>query len=340
MLPSLLTCGLASFLCDFHMTAKITPAGNIIVWVTSLMTVRIPSVLTAKNWGIKPTLALLRNCVVFVNITLTGPDFVPIPGIADRPPPGTPIQSAPPQAENHEPAHDESQPVPEQTSLVVQLPATTDVPPPTDDPPAAEDPVATVPTSESATDLDASQILNSEGLFALRRLFSDDDEDLESAPPDSSSSSVESGDEDDDDDDGKTTNTDDHGNSDPEMDVESQPLFSSESQPLVPSESTPPPCDQQERSSFGPMRSARRLSGRRQPAPMPEPLQALHRIVTAPAPVPSGRTSRAAADHAAPPPPPSAPLPLIMVTMIPLPLIKVMWIPARLLESLLSRLLL
>ena len=221
-------------------------------------------------------------------------------------PPGTPTQSTPPQAENHEPAHDESQPVPEQTSL---LPATTDVspptdvPPPTDDPPVAEDPV---PTSESATDLDTSQILNSEGLFALRRLFSDDDEDLESVPPDSSGSSDESSDDDDDDgDDGKTTNTDDHGNSDPEMDVESQPLFSSESQPLVSSESTPAP--EQERSSFGPMRSARRLSGRRQPAPMPEPLQALHRIVTAPAPVPSGRTSRAAVDPAAPPPPPPPP---------------------------------
>lgn len=305
MLPFLLTCGLASFLYDFHMTAKITPAGNAIVWVTSLMTVRILFVLTAKNWGIRLMFAPLRNCVVFANITLIEPDFVPIPGIAVRPPPGTPTQSTPPQAENHEPAHDESQPVPEQTNLVVQLPAATDVspptdvPPPTDDPPVAEDPV---PTSESATDLDTSQILNSEGLFALRRLFSDDDEDLESAPPDSSGSSDESSDDDDDDgDDGKTTNTDDHGNSDPEMDVESQPLFSSESQPLVSSESTPAP--EQERSSFGPMRSARRLSGRRQPAPMPEPLQALHRIVTAPAPVPSGRTSRAAVDPAAPPPP-------------------------------------
>lgn len=123
-------------------------------------------------------------------------------------------------------------------------------------------------------------------------MFSDDDEDLESAPPDSSSSSDESGDDDDDDgDDGKTTNTDDHGKSDPEMDVES----------------TPAPDEQQERSAFGPMRSARRLSGRRQPAPMPEPLKALHRIVTAPAPVPSGRTSRAAADPAAPPPLPPSP---------------------------------
>ena len=78
-----------------------------------------------------------------------------------------------------------------------------------------------------------------------------------------------------------------------------QPLFSSE-------ESAPAPLDQREPSSFGPMRPARRLTGRRQPAPMPEPLQALHRIVTAPAPVPSGRSGRDAADPAAlsPPPPP------------------------------------
>ena len=298
MLPSLLTCGLASFLYDFHMTAKITPAGNVIVWVTSLMIVRIPSVLTAKNWGIKPMLALLRNCVVFVNITPRA-RYCPYSWHRRPSPPGTPIQSAPPQNGNHESAHDEPQQDSEQTSLVVQLPATTDVPA------AAEDSAATVPTSESTTDPDASQILNSEGLFALRRLFSDD-EDLESGPPDSSSSSDESGDDDDDDDDddGQTANTDDHGNSDPEMDVESEPLFSSESQPLVSSESTPPPCDQRERSSFGPMRSAHRLSGCRQPAPMPEPLQALHRIVTAPAPVQSRRTSRAAADPATPLPSP------------------------------------
>lgn len=67
------------------------------------------------------------------------------------------------------------------------------------------------------------------------------------------------------------------------------------------------------------MRSARRLSGRRQPAPMPEPLQALHRIVTAPAPVLSGRAGRDAAGSVA-----LSPLP---------PLIMVMSILARSLES-------
>ena len=81
------------------------------------------------------------------------------------------------------------------------------------------------------------------------------------------------------------------------MDVESQPLFSSE-------ESAPAPLEQREPSSFGPMHSARRLSGRRQPAPMPELLQALHRIVTAPAPVPSGRAGRDAAGSVALSPPP------------------------------------
>lgn len=63
---------------------------------------------------------------------------------------------------------------------------------------------------------------------------------------------------------------------------ESQPLFSSHESSAVPS--TPVPLEQQEPSSFGPMRSACR-----QPAPMPELLKALHRIVTAPAPVLSGR---------------------------------------------------
>lgn len=105
-----------------------------------------------------------------------------------------------------------------------------------------------------------------------------------------------SGDDDDDDKHSESVNADDHGNPAPEMDVESQPLFSSE-------ESAPAPLEQREPSSFGPMRSARRLSGRK-PAPMPESLQALHRIVTSPAPVPSGRASRDAVVSAAPSPPP------------------------------------
>ena len=66
---------------------------------------------------------------------------------------------------------------------------------------------------------------------------------------------------------------------------ESQPLFSSHESSAVPS--TPVPLEQQEPSSFGPMHSTRH-----QPAPMPELLKALHRIVTAPAPVLSGRAGR------------------------------------------------
>ena len=89
------------------------------------------------------------------------------------------------------------------------------------------------------------------------------------------------------------------------MDVESQPLFFSE-------ESAPAPLEQREPSSFGPMRSACHLSGRRQPALMPEPLQVLHRIVTAPPPVLSGRAGRDAAGSVVLSPLP----PLIMVMSI------------------------
>ena len=71
--------------------------------------------------------------------------------------------------------------------------------------------------------------------------------------------------------------------------MESQPLFSS-TEPSAES-SVPPDSIQQEQSGFGPMRSNRR-SSRRNPAPMPEPLLALHRRATHPAPVPSGRAAR------------------------------------------------
>ena len=231
-------------------------------------------------------------------------------------PPGSPAQSAPPQNENQEPAHGESQREPEQTSLVVQLPATSDVPPATSDvpPPTGLPPTgdSSVAVDELTGEPDASEFLDSEGLLVLRHLFSDDDLESVEAPPtnpdadDSSSSSdddddepdddEEPGDDDDDDMDNEAT-ADDHGNPASEMDVESQPLFSS-------AESAPAPLEQREPSSFGPMRSARRLSGRRQPAPMPEPLQALHRIATSPAPVPSGRAGRDPAISAASSPPP------------------------------------
>lgn len=184
------------------------------------------------------------------------------------------------------------------------FPPPADVPPPTGGPPPTEDSSAAV--DELFTEPDASETLDSEGLLVLRHLFSDDDDDLVSveAPSnnsedDSSSSSDDEESDGDDDMDSETVKTDDHGNPASQMDVESQPLFSSE-------ESAPVPLEQREPSSFGPMRSARRLSGRRQPAPMPEPLQALHRIATSPAPVPSGRAGRDAAVPAAlsPPPPP------------------------------------
>lgn len=144
----------------------------------------------------------------------------------------------------------------------------------------AEDSSAAV--DEPITEPDASEILDSEGLLVLRHLFSDDDhDDLESVEalptnPDVDDSSSSS--DDDDDKHSETFNADDHGNPASEMDVESQPLFSSE-------ESAPAPLEQGEPSSFGPMRSARRLSGRRQAAPMPESLQAPYRMVTALAPV-------------------------------------------------------
>lgn len=162
----------------------------------------------------------------------------------------------------------------------------------------AEDSSAAV--DEPITEPDASEILDSEGLLVLRHLFSDDDhDDLESVEalptnPDVDDSSSSS--DDDDDKHSETFNADDHGNPASEMDVESQPLFSSE-------ESAPAPLEQGEPSSFGPMRSARRLSGRRQAAPMPESLQAPYRMVTALAPVPSGRAGRDAAGSAALSPP-------------------------------------
>lgn len=227
-------------------------------------------------------------------------------------PPGSPTQSAPPRNEDQpEPTHDESQREPEQTSLVVQLPATSDVPPaadvppPTGGPPPTEDSSAAV--DEPVTEPDASEVLDSEGLLVLRHLFSDDDDDdLEGVeapsnnPEDDSSSNSDDDESDSDDDmDSETVKTDDHGNPASQMDVESQPLFSSE-------ESAPAPLEQREPSAFGPMRSARRLPGRRQPAPMPEPLQDLHRIMTSPAPVPSGRAGRdAAVSRGSIPPPPA-----------------------------------
>ena len=79
---------------------------------------------------------------------------------------------------------------------------------------------------------------------------------------------------------------------------ESQIPFSSPELPSdqpsdQPSGQSPPvlPESKQE-SGFGPMRTTRRSFSRRHPAPMPEALEALHRIATNPAPVLSGRAAR------------------------------------------------
>ena len=178
---------------------------------------------------------------------------------------------------------------------------------------------------------DDSDILDSQGLVILRNLFgSDDSLDAFSIPPDDPpdnstptvddtgavddeidmSSDKDSDDDDDDDDDGKDVGDDDDNDDDDNDDddygdavaenetadhtgddvaMESQPLFSS-TEPSAES-SVPPDSIQQEQSGFGPMRSNRR-SSRRNPAPMPEPLLALHRRATHPAPVPSGRAAR------------------------------------------------
>lgn len=79
----------------------------------------------------------------------------------------------------------------------------------------------------------------------------------------------------------------------------SQALFSSLD--LSTPQTTPP-----ESSEFGPIRNSRRIFSRRQPAPMPEPLMALHRRATAPAPVPSGRAATRSTTSDEPPPPPTS----------------------------------
>lgn len=135
MLPSLHICVLASFLYGCLMMVRNTHAGSATAWVISLTIARTLFVSTVRNWGTKPSCVPAWNCTVYVNITHIGLDIAPIRGIASLPPPGSPTQSAPLQNENQpEPAHDESQREPEQSSLVVQLPATSDVPP-TDVPP-------------------------------------------------------------------------------------------------------------------------------------------------------------------------------------------------------------
>ena len=189
-----------------------------------------------------------------------------------------------------------------------------EVPPPVLSPPSPDD----------------SDILDSQGLVILRSLFgSDDSLDAFSIPPDDppdNSTPAEddtnagadddddmSSDDDNDNDDGSeegsedgndVNDDDDDDDDDDDYDdavaekeaadhtEESQPLFSStEAEPTAEPTVPPDPPIQQEQSGFGPMRSGRR-SSRRHPAPMPEPLLALHRRATHPTPVPSGRAAR------------------------------------------------
>ena len=72
--------------------------------------------------------------------------------------------------------------------------------------------------------------------------------------------------------------------------LESQPLFSSsESQPLTSSAASDPKTQRSE-SRFGPIHHS--IFSRRNPAPMPEALAAIHRKATAPAPIPTGSAAR------------------------------------------------
>ena len=149
-------------------------------------------------------------------------------------------------------------------------------------------------------------------------------------------SSDEDNDNDDDNDDGNDDGTDDDNDDDDndgdddygdavaenetadhtgdDVAMESQPLFSSTEPSAEPS--VPPDSIQQEQSGFGPMRSSRR-SSRRNPAPMPEPLLALHRRATHPAPVPSGRAARDISAVPADSLPAPPPLLLLITVMIP-----------------------
>ena len=170
---------------------------------------------------------------------------------------------------------------------------------------------------------DDSDILDSQGLVILRSLFGSDDSldavsILPDDPPDTPAPAVDDtdavddeidmssdndndnddGNDDDDDDDDEddygdavAEETADHTENGDNVAMESQPLFSSAEPESSVELSAPPDPIQQEQSGFGPMRSGRR-SSRRHPAPTPEPLLALHRRATNPAPVPSGRAAR------------------------------------------------
>ena len=195
--------------------------------------------------------------------------------------------------------------------------------PPANDPPPAQD-VPAEPTPQESQDPN-DDLLDANGLLILRSLFGSDDDLSADSADDNADDNADNDDDmsgDDDDDDNEDTdddmgdevdNDDDNVDDDDDDDVnadddataddtndeqpaDSQPLFSS-----LDLSATPP-----ESSDFGPIRNSHRIFSRRQPAPMPEPLMALHRRATAPAPVPSGRTAtRSTTSDESPTPPPS-----------------------------------
>lgn len=89
--------------------------------------------------------------------------------------------------------------------------------------------------------------------------------------------------------------------------MESQPLFSSSEPQSQTSSLDLDPESQPSKSRFGPMR--RSLFSRRNPAPMPEALAAIHRRATAPAPIPTGSASRDRSPVSVDPPDATPPLP-------------------------------
>ena len=207
------------------------------------------------------------------------------------------------EQEQQEQLRDQEQ-APEQEPWQESLSA--EVPPPVVSPPSPDD----------------SDILDSQALVILRSLFgSDDSLDAFSISPDDPpynstpavddtdavddeidmSSDVDNNNDDGNDDGNNDDDDDDYGDAVAEKEtadhtgdnvaMESQPLFSSTEPEPSAEPSVPPDPIQQEQSGFGPMRFCRR-SSRRHPAPMPEPLLALHRRATHLAPVPSGRAAR------------------------------------------------
>ena len=304
--PSLHICVSGSFSSDYLTTANSTPVENVTAAIILRILVRTLSALIARNSDMSVRHALMKNCVVYakslrivrVSALTLGTDSLhpPHPLLRNK-------SNKSRYATKNRPAKNRGK------NLHPQK-----YPPPVLSPPSPDD----------------SDILDSQGLVILRSLFgSDDSLDAFSIPPDDppdNSTPAEddtnagadddddmSSDDDNDNDDGSeegsedgddVNDDDDDDDDDDDYDdavaekeaadhtEESQPLFSStEPEPTAEPTVPPDPPIQQEQSGFGPMRSGRR-SSRRHPAPMPEPLLALHRRATHPTPVPSGRAAR------------------------------------------------